>query len=61
MPLNTKQLADIKTNIGLAEKGLKEARSDIAVAKRAGIDMTGQEKEANELTQQIRRLKAVYG
>ena len=60
MPLDSNQLAEIKENISRAEKGLQEAKADITVAERAGIDMTAAKKEVADVSQQIRRMRTVF-
>lgn len=61
MPLNKEQLAQVKEGINKAQAALKVASSDIATAKRAGIDVGDQEILAKELREQIRKMHAVYG
>ena len=61
MPLTKEQQTMIKDGITSANKSLAEAKVDLTTAKRAGIDVTEQEKQVQELTLQLRKLKAVYG
>lgn len=60
MPLTNEQLAEIKSGVDNAEKALRDAIADMALAKRAGIDVTVMEKDLTALRTQIRKLKAVY-
>ena len=60
MPLTKAQLAEIKGMIEQAEVSLKDAMSDIAQAKRAGIDVTDPDTQVRTLREQIRKLKVVY-
>lgn len=60
MPLTKEQLQEIKDGIVQAEKHLKDAIADIAVARRAGIDVADMEVEVKKLREQVRKMKAVY-
>jgi len=60
MPLTKVQLSEIHASIDKAERALTDAIADIATARRAGINVTDQEKEVQELRGKIRKLKAVY-
>lgn len=50
----------MKDSITVAETSLKTALIDIAQAKRGGIDVTENEKLANDLKERIRKIKAAY-
>lgn len=60
MPLSQEQLIQMKENLDKAEAALKDAQLDIAQAKRAGIDVTQMEKDAQEMRAQIVKLRTVY-
>lgn len=60
MPLTKEQLTEIKKNLDLAEGAIKTATSDIAIARRAGIDVVDMEQELKEVKERVRRMKAVY-
>jgi len=61
VPLTKEQKTQIKGNIQKAEVALKDAVVDIATAKRAGLDVSEQEKEVNRIRIMLRGVKAVYG
>jgi len=61
MPLSKEQLTGVQSGIKKADDAIKIARIDIATAKRAGIDVTDQEARLKEMSDQIRKMRAVYG
>ena len=61
MPLTKEQLSEINEGIKAAEDLLKDAKADIATAKKAGIDVEEMDKQQKDLALKIRQLKAVYG
>ncbi len=60
MPLTKKQLVQMSSTLGKAEEAIKDVSTDIKDAKRAGLDVTAQEKELNVLRKTIRGIKNVY-
>lgn len=52
--------ASDKAAIDKSLEQLKEAKAEIARAKLAGIDVSDQESQANELTKQLEQIKAAY-
>ena len=61
MPLTKVQQTEIKGLIASAEASLKDAMTDIATAKRAGIDVAEMETQARDLRDKIRKMKVIYG
>jgi len=61
MPMTTEQKADMKVRIKKAEVVIKDAFIDIAAAKRAGLDVAEEEKEAKRIRDLLRGVKRVYG
>jgi len=61
MPLPIEVLAEVRENIKTAEQALTGLTAEINKARTAGLDVTEQQKEMEELKKQIRQLKAVYG
>ena len=60
MPLTKQQLVQMASTLGKAEKAIKDVTVDLRDAKRAGLDVTEQEKELNILRKTIRGIKNVY-
>ena len=60
MPLTKEQLAQMALTLGKAEKAIIDVTIDLKNAKRAGLDVTEQEKELNVLRKTIRGIKNVY-
>lgn len=61
MPLPIEVLTEVRENIKAAEQALTGLVTEINKARTAGLDVTEQQKEMEELKKQIRQLKAVYG
>ena len=61
MALSKEALDQIKNNLKIAEKTLKELEPEIEKARMAGIDVTDQKKKATELKIAINKMKLVYG
>ena len=61
MPLTAEQRKDVKERIARAETALKDATLDVQNAKRAGLDVTEEEKEVKRLRELTRGIKRVYG
>jgi hypothetical protein len=61
MPLPSDKVTEIKQGLKDAEAALKDADSEIAKARLAGLDVTEQQKEAEELRKRVKQIKAVYG
>lgn len=61
MALPIEVLAEIRQNIKEAETALKEMETEVNKAQLAGIDVTAERKDAEELKAKIRQLKSVYG
>jgi len=61
MPLPIEILSEVRENIKAAEQALVGLTTEINKARTAGIDVTEQVKELEELKKQIRQLKSVYG
>lgn len=53
-------LAAIKKTVTESESKLKEMREDINKAKKAGIDVTENEKTYNDLNKKVGQLRAAY-
>ena len=60
MPLTKEQIVKLGLTLGKAEKAMKDVTIDLRDAKRAGLDVTEQEKELNILRKSIRGIKNVY-
>jgi len=60
MPLTKEQLVKMASTLGKAEKAIIDVTIDLKNAKRAGLDVTEQEKELNILRKTIRGIKNVY-
>jgi len=60
MPLTKEQLTTIKQELDKADRAVKDANADIALARRAGIDVADMEAELKTVRDQIRRMRAVY-
>jgi len=61
MALPIEVLAEVRESIKTAEHALVGLTTEINKARTAGLDVTEQQKEAEELKKQIRQLKSVYG
>ena len=61
MPLSAKDLGHIRDQIKEAKKAIKDARADLATAKRAGIDVSEQEAILRDLEARVRKMEIVYG
>jgi len=61
MALPIEVLAEVRESIKTAEQALVGLTTEINKARTAGLDVTDQQKEAEELKKQIRQLKSVYG
>ena len=61
MALSPEVPQQVREGIKAAEKGLKDLTSEIEKARLAGIDVTDQQKEMEELKKHARQLKSVYG
>lgn len=53
-------LEAIKKNLEVGERQLKILAEDISKARKAGIDVTEQEKRYNELSRRLATMRAVY-
>jgi len=61
MPLTKEQSTQMKARIKKAEVVIKDAWTDIAAAKRAGLDVAEEEKEVKRIRDLLRGVKRVYG
>jgi hypothetical protein len=61
MPLPPEVLRNVRAKIAEAEKGHAALIEHLAEAKLAGIDVSEQQKQADELAKQIRQMKMLYG
>ena len=60
MALPQEVLKQIKENVALAEKQIKEIEPEIEKAMLAGIDVSDQRKKVTELKTQVAKLKTQY-
>lgn len=60
MALPPEVLKQIKENVALAEKQIKEIEPEIEKAMLAGIDVSDQRKKVTELKTQVAKLKTQY-
>jgi len=61
MPMTAEQKKDVKERLARAKKAIKTATVDIADAKRAGLDVTEEEKELKRMRDLTRGIERVYG
>ena len=61
MAIPIEVLTEVRESLKTAEQALVGLTTEINKARTAGIDVTEQQKEAEELKKQIRQLKSVYG
>lgn len=60
-PIPAETLAKVRANIKSAEEALVDLKAEISKARLAGIDVSDQQKNAEDLSKQIKQLKTVYG
>lgn len=60
MPLTKEQMVKLSATLEKAEAAIKDVTIDLANARRAGLDVSEQEKELNVLRKSIRGIKNVY-
>lgn len=60
-PIPAETLAKVRANIKNAEEALVDLKAEISKARLAGIDVSDQQKNAEDLSRRIKQLKTVYG
>lgn len=60
-PIPAETLSKVRANIKSAEEALVDLKAEISKARLAGIDVSDQQKNAEDLARQIKQLKTVYG